>query len=147
MSRKVLSHASQPRGVVQRGFTLIEIMVVVVIIGLLAAIVVPNLSGYTDTAAINRAKSDLQTLETQLAMFRMDNYRYPTTDEGLQVLVTGNRDGGRQYLQRLPVDPWNNPYQYAHPGRHGEYDLYSFGADGRDGGEGINAVIGNWDLD
>ncbi len=147
MSRKFFSRSRQPRGGGQRGFTLIEIMVVVVIIGLLAAIVVPNLAGYTDTAAINRAKSDISRLESQLALFRMDNYRYPTTEEGLQLLVTGNRDGGRQYLQRLPVDPWNNPYQYVYPGRHGEYDLYSFGADGRDGGEGINAVIGNWDLD
>jgi general secretion pathway protein G len=133
---------------VQRGFTLIEIMVVVVIIGLLAAIVAPSLIGQVDTAAVNRARQDIRAIETALNLYRLDNYRYPTTDEGLQALVSGGGpDGGRQYLRRIPVDPWNNPYQYAYPGRRGEFDVFSFGADGREGGEGLNAEIGNWDLD
>lgn len=139
---------SRSAAAAQRGFTLIEIMVVVVIIGLLAAIVVPNMMGYTETAAVSRAKQDIRAIETALNLYRLDNYRYPTTDEGLEMLVAGgNTEGGRQYLRRLPVDPWNNPYQYVQPGRRGEFDLYSLGANGQEGGEGIDAEIGNWDLD
>jgi general secretion pathway protein G len=152
MSPAILRRISELRdrqpSALQRGFTLIEIMVVVVIIGLLAAIVVPNMMGYTDTAAISRAKQDIRAIETALNLYRLDNYRYPTTDEGLEILVSGgNTEGGKQYLRRIPLDPWNNPYQCAQPGRRGEFDLYSLGADGREGGEGINAEIGNWDLD
>jgi general secretion pathway protein G len=128
-----------------RGFTLIEIMVVVVIIGLLAAIVAPNLIGNIDTAAVNRAKQDIRAIETALNLYRLEHYRYPTTDEGLEVLTGG--EGRKQFLRRVPVDPWNHPYQYVYPGRNGEFDVFSLGADGREGGEGVNAVIGNWDLD
>ena len=138
----------------QRGFTLIEIMVVVVIIGLLAAIVAPNLIGNIDTAQVNRARSDIGNIETALQMYRLDNHRYPSTDLGLQALVTDPRDpqaapnwrqGG--YLRRIPVDPWNRPYHYRYPGQNGEYDIYTLGADGEPGGDGIDADIGNWDLD
>lgn len=137
----------------QRGFTLIEIMVVVVIIGLLAAIVAPNLMGNIDTAAVNRARQDIRSIETALNLYRLDNFRYPTTDAGLEALVTNPGEaqapnwkaGG--YLRRVPIDPWNNPYQYASPGRQGEFDVFSYGADGEPGGEGTDADIGNWDLD
>lgn len=150
-ARRSLSAARRLRTVCSgaHGFTLIEIMVVVVIIGLLAAIVAPNLIGNIDTAAVNRAKQDIRAIETALNLYRLDNYRYPTTDEGLGVLVSGGAagSGGKQYLRRVPVDPWNNPYQYVYPGRRGEFDVFSLGADGREGGEGINAEIGNWDID
>jgi general secretion pathway protein G len=134
----------------EQGFTLLEIMVVVVIIGLLAAIVVPNFIGNIDTAAINRAKQDIRGIETALNLYRLDNFRYPSATEGLEALVTNpgeaNAPNWKQQLQRLPVDPWERPYQYANPGTHGEFDVFSYGADGQEGGEGINADIGNWDL-
>lgn len=141
------------RRTAERGFTLIEIMVVVVIIGLLAAIVAPNLIGNIDTAAINRAKQDIRSIETALNLYRLDNFRYPSTEDGLQALVENPgesaapnwKPGG--YLRRVPVDPWNNEYQYAHPGQQGEFDVFSLGADGEPGGEGVDADIGNWDLD
>jgi general secretion pathway protein G len=129
-----------------RGFTLIEIMVVVVIIGLLAAFVAPSLISNVDDAQINRARQDIRTIENALELYRLHNHRYPTNDEGLAALI-GN-DSQRAYLRGgVPRDPWNNPYQYRNPGQHGDYDVFSFGADGRDGGEGINAVIGNWHID
>jgi general secretion pathway protein G len=136
-----------------RGFTLIEIMVVVIIIGLLAAVIVPQVISKVDEAKVAKAKSDIQALETALTMFRLDNSKYPTTEEGLQSLVTQPNDptirhwrpGG--YLQRISKDPWGFDYQYTYPGQHGkEYDLYSLGADGQPGGEGINADIGNWNI-
>jgi len=136
-----------------RGFTLIEIMVVVIIIGLLAAVVVPQFLGRVDDARIAKAKQDIQAIETALTMYKLDNFVYPTQDLGLQALVTKPTDpnvknwrpGG--YLKRLNKDPWGNDYQYQIPGTHGEYDLYSFGADGQPGGTGVNADIGNWNLD
>jgi len=137
-----------------RGFTLIEIMVVVVIIGLLAAVILPNVFGNVGRAQRTKAKSDIQAIETGLTMFKLDNYKYPSTDAGLQALtqrpndptIRNWREGG--YLKRISLDPWSNPYQYVFPGTHGqEYDLYSFGADGQEGGEGENADIGNWNLD
>ena len=132
------------------GFTLIEIMVVVVIIGLLAAIVAPNVIGNLDDAAIARAKQDIRTLEVAINSFRIDNYRYPTEEEGLDVLIgqgTGlNSEQMERYLPRMPIDPWDRPYIYAYPGERGEFDVYSLGADGEEGGEDINADIGNWDL-
>jgi general secretion pathway protein G len=137
-----------------RGFTLIEIMVVVVIIGLLAAVILPNVFGNVVKAQIAKAKSDIQALETGLTMFKLDNYKYPSTDLGLQALVQRPNDptirNWREngYLKRINADPWGNPYQYVFPGQRGqEYDLYSFGADGQEGGEGENADIGNWNLD
>jgi len=135
----------------EQGFTLLEIMVVVVIIGLLAAIVVPSFIGNIDTAAINRSKQDIRGIETALNLYRLDNFRYPSTTEGLEALVTSpgeaNAPNWKQQLQRMPVDPWERPYLYANPGQHGEFDVFSYGADGQEGGEGINADIGNWDLD
>jgi len=136
-----------------RGFTLIEIMVVVVIIGLLAAIVAPNVIGNIDQAAITRARQDVRSIETALSLYRLDNFRYPSTDQGLQALVSNPgenaapnwKSGG--YLDRVPSDPWNNPYQYRNPGQRGEFDVWSFGADGQPGGEDVDADIGNWNLD
>ncbi len=138
--------------VAEQGFTLLEIMVVVVIIGLLAAMIVPNLMGNIDKAQISRAKSDIRGIETALNLYRLDNFRYPSTSDGLQALVTNPGETvapqwTKPYLPRLPKDPWNRPYQYAYPGQHGEFDVYSYGADGQEGGEGTNADIGNWDLD
>ena len=129
-----------------RGFTLIEIMVVVVIIGLLAAIVAPAVIGRIDTASINRARQDIRTIESAVNLYRLDKLAYPTMDEGLDVLVTP--PGGTQsFLPRLPVDPWNRPYYYQIPGeRGGDFDVFTYGADGQEGGEGIDADIGNWNL-
>jgi len=136
-----------------RGFTLIEIMVVVVIIGLLAAVILPNVFGNVEKAQVSKAKSDIQAIETALTMYKLDNYTYPSTDLGIQALtqrpndanVRNWREGG--YIKRISNDPWGHPYQYVFPGTRGqEYDLYSFGADGQDGGEGANADIGNWNL-
>ncbi len=139
-----------PLPVDEQGFTLLEIMVVVVIIGLLAALVVPRYMGQVDTANVNRAKGDIRGIETSLNLYRLENFRYPSTTEGLQALVTSPGESAapnwRQLLQRLPLDPWEQPYQYASPGQHGEFDVFSLGADRQEGGEGINADIGNWDL-
>ncbi|MDX1561522.1 MAG: type II secretion system major pseudopilin GspG [Gammaproteobacteria bacterium] len=134
-----------------RGFTLIEIMVVVVIIGLLAAIVAPNVISNVDTARVTRAKQDIRTIEVALNQFYLDNYRYPTNEEGLEVLIGRSQgfgnDNAKQYLPRLPIDPWDREYLYEYPGRRGgEFDVYTLGADGEEGGEEINADIGNWDL-
>jgi general secretion pathway protein G len=145
-----MSPIRTPRSLAQQGFTLLEIMVVVVIIGLLAAIVAPNFIGQIDTAATNRTKQDIRGIETALNLYRLDNFRYPSTADGLQALVTNPGEASapnwKQQLPRLPVDPWNHPYQYANPGQHGEFDVFSYGADGQEGGEGINADIGNWQL-
>jgi general secretion pathway protein G len=147
---EVSRHAARPR---QRGFTLIEIMVVVVIIGLLAAVIVPTVISKVDEARVAKAKQDIQSLETALTMFRLDNSKYPTTEQGLAALsaqptdpsIKHWRPGG--YLQRVSKDPWGNDYQYVYPGTHGkEYDLFSLGADGAPGGEGIDADIGNWNI-
>ena len=143
MSAKVQGTAWTPSSL-QRGFTLIEIMVVVIIIGLLAAVVVPQFLGRVDDARIAKAKQDIQALETGLTMFKLDNFSYPTNEEGLKALVEKPNDpniknwrpGG--YLKRLPKDPWGNDYQYQYPGTHGDIDI---------GGEGVNADIGNWNLD
>ena len=137
-----------------RGFTLIEIMVVVVIIGLLAAFILPNVFGNVEKAQIAKVKGDIQGIETALTMYKLDNFKYPSTDLGLAALVQRPndptvrnwREGG--YIKRISKDPWGNPYQYLYPGLHGqEYDLYSFGADSQEGGEGPNADIGNWNIE
>jgi general secretion pathway protein G len=137
----------------QRGFTLIEIMVVVIIIGLLAAVIVPSVINKVDEARVSKAKADIASLETALTMYRLDNSKYPTTDQGLQALVVQPTDpsirhwrtGG--YLQRISKDPWGADYQYALPGTHGkEYDLYTLGSDGQPGGDGSAADIGNWNI-
>jgi general secretion pathway protein G len=136
------------------GFTLIEIMVVVIIIGLLAALIAPQMFSEVGKARVAKAKSDIQAMQTALTMFKLDNYVYPTTDMGLKALaqkpdattVKNWRPGG--YLQHVNKDPWKNDYQYQLPGTHGgEYDLFSFGADGKPGGEGDDADVGNWNLD
>jgi general secretion pathway protein G len=136
----------------QSGFTLIEIIVVVVIIGLLAAVVTQTLSGRTDDARIAKARQDIQAMETALTLFKLDNFRYPTTDQGLRALVEKPADpeirnwkeGG--YVKRLSKDPWGRDYLYESPGTHGEVDIYTLGADGQAGGEKANADIGNWNL-
>ncbi len=139
------SHAS--------GFTLLEIMVVVVILGILAALVVPKIISRPDEARVVAARQDIATLMQALKLYRLDNLRYPTTEQGLQALVSKPttaplppnwKAGG--YLERLPKDPWSNPYQYLNPGVHGEIDVFSLGADGAAGGEGFDADIGSWNL-
>ncbi len=143
----------RPRPLIS-GFTLIEIMVVVVIIGVLVAIVAPRVMDRPDTARIVKAKQDIRVLESALNLYRLDNYAYPSTEQGLEALVTQPsgepqarnwKQGG--YVDRLPKDPWGNGYQYLNPGVHGEIDIFTFGADNRPGGEGVNADIGNWNLD
>ena len=137
----------------QGGFTLIEIMVVVVILGILAALVVPQVMSRPDQAKVTVAKGDIKAIAAALDMYKLDNFAYPSTQQGLDALVKNpsgnpqpknwNRDG---YLKRLPKDPWGNDYQYLSPGTQGQFDLYSFGADGKPGGSDLNADIGNWDL-
>jgi general secretion pathway protein G len=140
-----------PLRVTEQGFTLLEIMVVVVIIGLLVAAVAPQFIQNIDTAEITRARQDLRSIETSLSLYRLDNFRYPSTSEGLQALVTNPGENvapnWKQHLRSIPIDPWQRPYQYASPGqRGGDYDLFTLGADGQEGGEDTNADIGNWDL-
>lgn len=138
----------------QRGFTLLEVMVVIVIIGLLATLVLPRVLGRQDQAMIAKTKVDVQALSTALKMYKLDNFNYPSTEQGLEALIkqpAGEpgaknwRTGG--YIERLPADPWGNPYQYLSPGEKMEIDVWSLGADGRRGGEGIDGEIGNWNLD
>jgi general secretion pathway protein G len=139
------------RPAAEAGFTLVELMVVVVILGLLATVVMINVLPSQDRAMREKAKADISTLEQALDTYRLENLAYPTTEQGLRALVEPPaglsrpdryRQGG--YIRRLPEDPWGNPYQYANPGRQGRYDVYSFGADGAPGGEGDGADIGNW---
>ncbi|MDP9109645.1 MAG: type II secretion system major pseudopilin GspG [Pseudomonadota bacterium] len=141
------------RNIVARGFTLIEIMVVVVIMGILAALVVPKLMGRTDDARVTAARQDIATIMQALKLYKLDNQRYPTTEQGLKALIEkptvgpearGWKSGG--YIDKLPKDPWGNPYQYLSPGIKGEVDVFSFGADGQAGGTGNDADIGSWDL-
>lgn len=135
----------------QGGFTLLEIMVVIVILGLLVSIVAPNVLQNQDRAMVEKARADIAVLEQALDMYKLDNHVYPTTDQGLDALVNkptstpeprNYRSNG--YIKRLPQDPWGNPYQYLQPGEQGPYDLYSTGADGDEGGEGLASDIGNW---
>ncbi len=135
------------------GFTLVEILVVIVILGILAALVVPRIIERPDQARVTAAKADIATIMAALKLYRLDNQRYPTTEQGLGALVVRPtlpplppnwKPNG--YLERLPQDPWGNPYQYLNPGLHGEIDVFSFGADGQPGGTGYDADIGSWDL-
>jgi len=138
----------------QQGFTLIEIMVVVVILGILAGIVVPKLLDRPEQARRTKAVAQIKSLEESLAMYKLDNGFYPTTEQTLQALVTKPevgripahyREGG--YIKKIPLDPWGNDYVFLSPGIHGDYDLISYGADGEPGGEGNNADIDSWEIE
>ncbi len=137
----------------QSGFTLIEIMVVVVILGILATLVVPTVIQNVEEARINKARSDISTIQSQMEMFKLHAFRYPSTDEGIEALVKPpNTPDARDrwkgpYLPKVPNDPWGRPYLYISPGTRANIDLYTLGADGQPGGEGENADIGNWNLD
>lgn len=133
----------------QRGFTLIELMVVLAIIGILASLIVPNVLGRADDARITAARTDVGNLVQALKLYRLDNQRFPSAEQGLQSLVTKPSaepvpPNWKNYLDKLPADPWGRPYQYLNPGLKGEVDVMSWGADGQSGGEGVNADIGSW---
>ncbi|HEV7489433.1 MAG TPA: type II secretion system major pseudopilin GspG [Rhodanobacteraceae bacterium] len=133
-----------------RGFTLIEILVVVVILGILAMIVIPRVMEEPGRARVVRARQDIASIVAALSIYKLDNFVYPSTEQGLEALVTKpsgepNAPNWSQRLDRVPKDPWGHPYQYQHPGQHGEIDVFSYGADGKAGGEGEAADIGNWD--
>jgi general secretion pathway protein G len=153
MKRDTVFFSRRLRSSKARGFTLIEIMVVVVIMGILAALVVPKLMGRTDDARIMAARQDISTLQQALKLYKLDNHRYPSTEQGLDALINkptsgtepkGWKTGG--YIEKLPKDPWGNAYQYLSPGVRGEVDIFSFGADGQSGGTGVDADIGSWEF-
>lgn len=133
------------------GFSLVEILVVLVIMGLLISVVAPTVLNRADEARIQKAQADFKAIETALKIYRLDNFVYPTTEQGLEALVEASsldpeprnfKEGG--YLEELPIDPWGRPYLYLSPGEHKNVDIYSLGADGLSGGDGQNADVGNW---
>jgi len=133
------------------GFTLVEVMVVVVILGVLAVLIVPRVVGRTDDARTVATKQDIAAIMQSLKLYKLDNGRYPTNEQGLQALVTKPGSGPaasnwRPYLDKLPKDPWGNTYQYLNPGVHGEIDVFTLGADAQPGGSGADADIGSWQL-
>lgn len=139
----------------QAGFTLLEIIVVVFILGILAALVAPKIIGRTDDARITDAKVQIRNLETALKLFKMDSGFYPDTQQGLESLIekptTGRipqkyREGGYLEQKKIPADPWGNPYVYVSPGLHGDFDIISYGANGKEGGQGKDADISTWDM-
>ena len=145
----LLDFARSARHSLQRGFTLIELMVVLVIIGVLAALIVPNVLDRADDARTTAARTDVTNVMQALKLYKLDNLRYPTAEQGLQALVAKPNAGPpapnwKPYLEKLPNDPWGRPYQYLNPGIKGEIDVMSFGADGQSGGEGKDADIGSW---
>lgn len=143
------SYMKQARFKLIRGFTLIEVMVVVVIVGLLATMIMPRLIGQQDRAAEVKVKADIRELEAQLALYRLDNFDYPSSSQGIKALVNdpGTKGTWRGYLEKLPKDPWGNDYQYRYPGQKNpnKYDVWSYGADNTAGGEGNKKDIGNWE--
>lgn len=137
------------KSIAQKGFTLLELMVVVVIVGVLAALVVPNFLDRPNEARVTAAKTDIAAINGALKLYKLDNHRYPTSEQGLNALVQRPTSGPapanwKPYLDKLPNDPWGTPYQYLQPGVKGEVDVLSFGADGKSGGEGFDADIGSW---
>ena len=127
----------------QRGFTLIEIMVVVIILGILVSLIAPNVFGVLDDAEVTATRIQIRNLSVALDTYRMNHSRYPTTEQGLEILIEPpgrNRD----YIDSIPRDSWNNEFEYRAPGERGDYDLYSYGRDGQEGGEGLDADLGNW---
>lgn len=136
----------------QQGFSLIELVVVIVILGILASLVAPQIMGNVDKALVQQAKTDMKSIETALKLYKLDNFNYPTTEQGLEALVSKTsippeprnfkKDG---YLDRLPKDPWGRDYIYISPGDHGDFDIVTYGRDGVPGGEGQDADIGNWE--
>jgi len=144
-------HETASRRARLRAFTLIEVMVVIVILGILAALIVPRVMTRPDEARVIAARQDIASIMQALKLYRLDNQRYPTTEQGLQALVTRPTAGPeapnwKAYLDRMPVDPWGKPYQYLSPGVRGEIDVFSLGADGQPGGSGVDADIGSWGL-
>lgn len=144
------SYQSQLRR--QKGFTLIELMVVVVILAILAMVVVPNVMERPDEARLVKVKQDISAVSSALKLYKLDNFQYPTTDQGLEALVQKPSDdpmpkNWKPLLDSVPSDPWGNPYLYLSPGENGEFDLFTYGADGVDGGEGMNSTIGQWNVD
>ncbi|MBL0712542.1 MAG: type II secretion system major pseudopilin GspG [Desulfosarcina sp.] len=139
-----------------RGFTLIELMVVIVILGILAGLIIPRIMGRPDEAKQLKARMQIESLETTLKLYRLDNGSYPSTDQGLEALVTKPetppiprkwRDGGYLEKGKVPADPWSNPFVYLSPGVHGDFDIFSYGEDGVSGGEGKDSDINNWEIE
>ncbi|MDQ2092208.1 type II secretion system major pseudopilin GspG [Marimonas arenosa] len=150
MNSKHLPEASS-KGVRRgdEGFSLLELMVVVVILSILALVIVPRVIDRPDQARAARAQSDIASIAQAVNLYRLDNFRYPTTEQGLQALVSQPTtapvpENWSQYLDRVPVDPWGKPYQYLQPGVHGDFDIFTYGADGVAGGSGADADIGSW---
>jgi general secretion pathway protein G len=146
-----MTDSEQKTGAADGGFSLLELMVVVVILSILALVIVPRIIDRPDQARVARVQSDLAVLESAVNLYRLDNFRFPTTEQGLEALVNapvtepvpGNYATGG-YIDRLPRDPWGKEYQYLSPGVYGDFDIFTFGADGVSGGDGINADIGTW---
>jgi general secretion pathway protein G len=156
MRRKASANIDPKRAIARSarrsfGFTLIEVMVVIVILGVLAALIVPRVMNRPDEARVVATKQDLAAVMQALKLYRLDNQRYPSTEQGLQALVTRPTaeplpPNWKSYLDKVPLDPWGKPYQYLNPGLKSEIDIFSFGADGQPGGNGVDADIGSWSL-